>query len=96
MTAIRLLATRIGQTVRRPHPKQEVARREIERERGPDQHRGEESGRVRVKRKTSYPSSNLSNERWPTIVHIGVVLEISHDNKKLAVSQCKGLIKVRG
>jgi hypothetical protein len=86
MTAARLLASRIGQTVRWPYPKKEVTGREIERERGPDQHRGEESGRVRVKRKTSYPSSNLSNERWPTIVHIGIDLEISHDNKKLAVS----------
>jgi hypothetical protein len=51
---------------------------------------------MRVKRKTSLPSSNLSNGRWPSTVHIGVDLEISHDNKKLAASKCKGLIKVRG
>jgi hypothetical protein len=89
MTTVRLIATLIGRIVSWPHPKKEGNRREIERERGPDQRRGEESGRMRVNRKISFPSSNLSNGRWPSVVHIGVALEISHDNKKLAVSRVK-------
>jgi len=62
MTTALLLATSIGRTAWWPHPKKEGNRREIEREHGPDQLGGEESGRMRVNRKISFPSSNLSNK----------------------------------